>query len=149
MEHKILREKLVSKQLSFLCFIYLRNNNTDNVNRLIQIFLQFNMMKQVETLVKILFEYECEYSIQFRKLNPLKFLLRKLKKTIKRKKLFITRRVICPSRQHWTWSRKYNLVRGHKRFIEFMRKHWFSRFFLKVINLNIYHHSSNRELMST
>lgn len=60
-KHRILREKLVSKQLSFLCFIYLRNNNTENVNRLVQIFLQFNMMKQVETLVKILFEYECEY----------------------------------------------------------------------------------------
>jgi hypothetical protein len=31
------------------------------VNRLIQIFLQFNMMKQVEILLKILLDFECEY----------------------------------------------------------------------------------------
>jgi len=56
--HATLREML-SKQLSLLCFTYLRNNNTELVNRLIQIFLQFNMMRQVETLVKLLFDFEC------------------------------------------------------------------------------------------
>lgn len=59
-KHAVLR-KLLSKQLSSLCFIYLRNNNTELVNRLIQIFLQFNMMKQVEILLKILLDFECEY----------------------------------------------------------------------------------------
>lgn len=54
---------ILSKQLSFLCFIYLRNNNTELVNRLIQIFLQFNMMRQVEMLVKILFDFECEFDM--------------------------------------------------------------------------------------
>lgn len=59
MRHAPLR-KLLSKQLSFLCFLYLRHDNTELVNRLIQIFLHCSMMRQVETLVKILFDFECE-----------------------------------------------------------------------------------------
>ncbi|CRK89470.1 CLUMA_CG003208, isoform A [Clunio marinus] len=58
-EKHVQLRKVLCKQSTVLSFIYLRHNNIELVHQLIQIFLRFNMTKQVEVLVRMLFEFEC------------------------------------------------------------------------------------------
>lgn len=52
-------QKILSIESNLLCFSYLRQKNTNAVMRLIEVFLKFDMQKQVESSLKVLLDYQC------------------------------------------------------------------------------------------